>query len=72
MEPSTLDEAYLKLAHSVTLAMYEAVARQQRWYSINAAVTAQAVRSVLAAPAESLPDAVTSALELLAREGETR
>jgi len=67
-----MDEAYLKLAHSVTLAMYEAVASQQRWYSTNAAVTAQAVRSVLAAPADSLPDAVASALDLLAREGDAQ
>lgn len=64
-----MDEAYLNLAHSVTLAMQEAVARQQRWYSINAAVTAQAVRTVLASPAESLPDAVTAALEMFDREG---
>lgn len=63
-----MDEAYLNLAHSVTLAMQEAVARQQRWYSINAAITAQAVRTVLASPAESLPDAVSAALDLLNRE----
>ena len=69
MEPSKLDEACLDLAHSVTLAMQEAVARQQRWYSINAAVTAQAVRSILASPAESLPDAVSAALDLFEREG---
>lgn len=64
-----MDEACLNLAHSVTLAMQEAVARQQRWYSINAAVTAQAVRTVLASPAEELPDAVSAALELFDREG---
>lgn len=64
-----MDEACLKLAHSVTLAMQEAVARQQRWHSINAAITAQAVRTVLASPAESLPDAVSAALELFDREG---
>lgn len=63
-----MDEACLKLAHSVTLAMYEAVASQQRWYSTNAAVTAQAVRSVLSTPAASLPDTVASALDLLARK----
>ncbi len=67
-----MDEACLKLAHSVTLAMYEAVASQQRWYSTNAAVTAEAVRSVLSAPAASLTDAVASALELLSQEEETR
>lgn len=63
-----MGEDYLELAHSVTLAMQDAVARQQRWYSINAAVTAQAVRSVLASPAESLPDAVSAALDLFERE----
>ena len=67
-----MDEACLKLAHDVTLAMYEAVARQQRWYTLNGAVTAEAVRSVLSAPADSLPDAVASALDLLAREGDTK
>jgi Killing trait len=67
-----MDEAYLKLAHSVTLAMHEAVASQQRWYSANAVVTAQAVRSVLSAPADSLPDAVASALDLLTREGDAQ
>lgn len=67
-----MDEACLKLAHDVTLAMHEAVARQQRWYTLNAAVTAQAVRSVLSAPADSLPDAVAAALDLLAREGDTK
>lgn len=63
-----MDEACLKLAHSVTLAMYEAVASQQRWYSSNAAVTAEAVRTVLSAPAGSLPDAVASALDRLDRK----
>jgi hypothetical protein len=70
MEPSTVDEACLKLAHSVTQAMHEAVVRQQRWYSINAAVTAQAVQLVLSAPAAALPDAVSAALDLFDRKGD--
>lgn len=64
------DEACLNLARSVTQAMLEAVASQQRWYSTNAMVTAQAVQLVLSAPAAALPDAVTTALDLLDHEGD--
>jgi hypothetical protein len=66
-----MDDACLNLARAVTEAMYEAVASQQRWYSTNAMVTAQAVRLVLSAPAVALPDAVDVALDLLDREGDT-
>ena len=65
------DEACLNLARSVAQAMYEAVASQQRWYSTNAMVTAQAVQLVLSAPATALPDSVAVALDLLDREGDT-
>ena len=66
-----MDDACLNLARAVTEAMFEAVASQQRWYSTNAMVTAQAVQLVLSAPAVALPDAVDVALDLLDREGDT-
>jgi len=70
MTTMSADEVYLNLARSVTEAMLEAVASQQRWYSTQAMVTAQAVQLVLSAHATVLPDAVATGLDLLDHEGD--